>query len=780
MACDTLTPTNVTTSYPSQSAEVQACELLQEWKPCECCANGFAGYDKTDGPFTYCINGTSMIASPLTTEKNCDDPQLGSRKAVPTWGLQTLAQWMASKQPQLYDIAGNPVEGGLNGTRVVTEGSDRVVTSGTYAPTPQTDTSIAQTAQLTLQRDGDDPVVVTGLPLRVTEDQEAVPVGTTTDFIASTPTAATTLVQTTGFSSPNGAGQSRWTRTSQKANPSQTPAQMGSPNLTDANGDVWTIVPENDRITARAVGAVGNNATDDTDALNAAGNSRYIVDISRGVYRITDQVSFQHLAGNVVTDSYFSVGTDFNMGAPAIVSLTLNDGSRIHGGVGIRCAQANTADLNAVTRYPWALEFEDKQRVKIDHVRVTGAWNGINANGNTGGFSGELLEIGAMNDDLLIDGARDYWHCDTVSTWPYGFLSGTLYALYSEATGEGIRIGTCDGLDIKSISAFRHRVTTFPGVTNGPFGSIQSLALDGSRATLTFAAGHISVGTSYSTSIRNDIGYLVTGGELSIATLDITPWNETNTGEPFVRCDGGVFLIGGGYARATVPDGPTFQCVSGRMSIGPIEFLTGRNNPRTVGFIEQTGGRLTVTEPRFDDIGSSGGTSPAITIGEGATWSRIACSNMLGWAYDIPAALSTNTFSFPQNQNRTVPTLVAAVTGDLAPAYIDTFTFHTLINNIVTFNCSVRFTHTDSTASGAMNIMANIPHLPIDATAVEISRIDGLTSSTDVRQVMAEIGEDGRIFFQNSHYDGSRSVVTIDDLAEGEIDIHVSGTYRAA
>ena len=112
MTCSHLTPSNTTTSYPSQSENIQACELLPEWKSCECCANGFVGYDKHDGPFTYCINGISMIATPLSDGKTCDDPQVGSLKSSPTWNLKTISQWMAAKQGTLVGADGEPLDEG--------------------------------------------------------------------------------------------------------------------------------------------------------------------------------------------------------------------------------------------------------------------------------------------------------------------------------------------------------------------------------------------------------------------------------------------------------------------------------------------------------------------------------------------------------------------------------------------------------------------------------------------------------------------------------------------
>lgn len=109
MACE-LTPKHMIRTYPDQAPEVQVCEFLQEWKPCDCCPNGFAGYDKTDGPYTYCLNGKLMIAEPLTDTKNCDDPQKGSHKVNPTWKLFSLSQWLRSKQDQLVDAEGNKLD----------------------------------------------------------------------------------------------------------------------------------------------------------------------------------------------------------------------------------------------------------------------------------------------------------------------------------------------------------------------------------------------------------------------------------------------------------------------------------------------------------------------------------------------------------------------------------------------------------------------------------------------------------------------------------------------
>ena len=302
---------------------------------------------------------------------------------------------------------------------------------------------------------------------------------TTTDLINNSTTYdADKVLETSGFTTAGDGGAGKWKQNGVTGQtPSQTPAQLGDALLNDASGKQWALIVSDNEITARSIGVIGDGVIDDTDACNAAGSTDYIVDIGGITPYITDTVTFAYIKGNVVNDSYFKVDSSFNMAASSIVRLSKAEGSAIIGGVGVFCVQPDTSTRGSLNQYPWALDFEGRTRVNIDTFRCSGAWNGVNAKGNTGGAKINTLEVGAINEGLNIDGALDFWHANTVNFWPFGYtiLTTTLNDIYYDGQTIGARIGKCDGLEVKNISSFRNKIITEAGSGIGPFGSIGSL-----------------------------------------------------------------------------------------------------------------------------------------------------------------------------------------------------------------------------------------------------------------------------------------------------------------
>jgi hypothetical protein len=380
-----------------------------------------------------------------------------------------------------------------------------------------------------------------------------------------------------------------------------------------------------------------------------------------------------------------------------------------------------------VNQYPWALDFTSKTRVTISHFRCSGAWNGVNATGNTGGAKIDTMEIGALNEGLNVDGSLDFWHATTLHFWPFGFtlLPNVLNDIYYDATTIGARIGKCDGLDIKTLSTFRTRVIVEAGVGTGAFGGIGLLQLDGSYSVLEFGAGHVSIASLYSTSGHdNDRAILCTGGELNIGAHDITPFVNSVTTTPHVECNGGTLSMGAGVERASMVNAPNYQCTSGKMSLLPTEFLGGVNTARTIGFISQTGGRLTLVKPRFIDAGT--GTGDALTV-TGGTWSSIDIDSWVGWDYTIPATLGTSNYNLSKGKSST-PTLSFDTVGDFVPAYTVRTCEYTLKDNYVNFVLSVAFdSNAYTTAAGAMRIDTGLPHVSSETVGVNIVEMANVT-----------------------------------------------------
>ena len=606
---------------------------------------------------------------------------------------------------------------------------------------------------------------------------------TSVQFANTVVDAALTEYTTLGFYLPNDDGEGTWERTADTGVASQLPATIGLPQLTDADGTVWTLRPERGVLSARALGVVGDRVTDDTAALNAGGTSTLPLDITALAPYITDKVTFHALKGGFVTDSVFIVDDAFNMGADAVVSLLGADSGDIIGGVGVRLTQPNVTNRADLIQYPVAVTFNGLPRPRVEHLRVSGAWDGVDATGNTGGAKIDTMEIGAINEGLITDGALDFWHADTLHFWPFGFVTLTdTYQLYLDGTTVAARLGDMDGVDIKTLSTFRGKVITEPGSGIGPFGNIGSLQTDGTSANIEFGAGHLSVGTWYSTSGGDDVGLLVTGGELNIAAHDITPFRFSTSTDPFVSVEGGILNMGPGFSRDVLPLAPTYQVSGGEMTLVTPTFENGRNpsTPRTVGFIEQTGGRLTLIKPRFDDAGSGAG-QPALTV-TGGTWSSIDVDNFVGWSYNIPDELGDSVYSFPAAFDNSTPELSFLNNGDFVPTFSIQRCSYRLIDNYIDFNLLVEFdTNAYTTASDVLDIITNIPHKPIDGTGVTVSLLDRAVFDPDV-SISAEIQVDGSVRIRTFVSGGPTNNLkaTAFPPSTSGFRIRITGRYKAA
>jgi hypothetical protein len=109
------------------------------------------------------------------------------------------------------------------------------------------------------------------------------------NFKASFPVG--TIVETLGYSTVGDGGSGKWKKSSVTGQTvSQSPAQLGSGILNDANGNQWGLVVE-EKVNAKSLGAVGDDTADDTLALRAwllTGSSHYF---PSGTYKTTGSIT---------------------------------------------------------------------------------------------------------------------------------------------------------------------------------------------------------------------------------------------------------------------------------------------------------------------------------------------------------------------------------------------------------------------------------------------------------------------------------------------------------
>jgi hypothetical protein len=102
------------------------------------------------------------------------------------------------------------------------------------------------------------------------------------NFKASFPVG--TILETLGYATVGDGGGAKWKKTSTTGQTvSQSPAQLATALLNDANGNQWALVVAG-TLNSRKLGSTGNGSTDDAPALQAALNSSKDVFIPQGTY----------------------------------------------------------------------------------------------------------------------------------------------------------------------------------------------------------------------------------------------------------------------------------------------------------------------------------------------------------------------------------------------------------------------------------------------------------------------------------------------------------------
>lgn len=112
---------------------------------------------------------------------------------------------------------------------------------------------------------------------------------TTLDLISSVAFSSNgDIAVTTGYALKGDGGSGSWVQDGVTGQtPSQNPAQLGGARLTDALGNQWALVTDDEPLNVRKLGAVGDGATDDTLSIQAA-LSTSAVHIPSGVYYVSD------------------------------------------------------------------------------------------------------------------------------------------------------------------------------------------------------------------------------------------------------------------------------------------------------------------------------------------------------------------------------------------------------------------------------------------------------------------------------------------------------------
>ena len=410
-------------------------------------------------------------------------------------------------------------------------------------------------------------------------------------------------------------------------------------------------------------GADPSGILDSSGAIQAAIGTGKTVLIPPGRFHVRHMIALQLgqrmvCAGRTVSE--FTVGPDFSPTDPAVIQLgTAEPGAEIEN-CGISFAQSNlqqrragfrtlsegcTVDTGDAAgtgcRYPPAIAAPNAARFRISHVRISGAWDGVSAPGNPGGFFIEDLEVGALDVGLHYDGALDACHVVGLHAWPFGFAGYT--PVYGDGQTYAAKIGRCDGQIIENVMVSMARVL----VTGAA--QITGLDLDGDHADLVIDTA-ATVGPNVVTvdnwrsskAYPADSAVQVRSGKAILQGGYM--FGGQAAGVPMISVTGGTALISGAIFEPKQIGGAVLQVSGGTLigrglSIDPFAFPSPDEGDAglarfATAFIVQTGGVLDLQGAKFVPVQSAAGASVSIQVDDPGN--VVADNDLGGWTLLLP------------------------------------------------------------------------------------------------------------------------------------------------
>ena len=418
-----------------------------------------------------------------------------------------------------------------------------------------------------------------------------------------------------------------------------------------------------DIVSVKDFGARGDGLFNDTAAIQAAVNTQKAVHMPAGTYLVKDMITLgnaQVLQGEGPNKSRFIIPADFNLAALGVVRLGTSEPGAVLLDVGFEFTQPTTGGTvrASLTQYPPAIYAVAAPRFRIDNIRWSRAWNGLNMTGNSGGAYIGRVESGAFNKGLLVDGALDFVHIESWHNWPFGFSSGVLYDIYNDGNTIAAEFGRADGVAIDKFAAFHSKfVILDPGATNIPL-EISILQLDGDNSRLVVSGGLTQIGQLYSTKsdVPTNPTVHVTGGRTTIDLVNMIGEEINNQ----VLVTGGVLRINGGEQLQSRGDSVACQVSGGLLE---VRDMTPRwpNLSRTQPFYQQTGGgalRLINTIPDQSQTVASN----LITVSNDSLGNRIEANQIGPATVTLPTTMALG--HYETDRILFTPSLTPATLGD--------------------------------------------------------------------------------------------------------------------
>ncbi len=393
----------------------------------------------------------------------------------------------------------------------------------------------------------------------------------------------------------------------------------------------------NDRANVIAYGADPTGATDSTLAIRRALATGKALSVPGGsAFRVRGNLVLnagQRILCDGVTTSRFYVDALFDLSAPAVLTA-VGDAAGIDG-CGIEFEQPASGTTRAtVIHYPPALDISQATRFRTGVLRISAAWDGIRCAGNCGGFDGGLLEIGALNRGILIDGALDFVHVASLHCYGFGIAGNpALEPIYYDLTTTCAEFGRVDGLDIKTLDTFTAAVL---GNANGNVGAarqIGMLQLDGDGARFKNAGGDVHIGLLSSTKglVADPSPAIENTGSGTVVIASLRTFGGSTAS--FVRNGAGTLVIGGGHLQQ-VADRPAIEVVGGTVMVQGVALAPSQSATRTQPYLLAGAGGCLVAK---GNIATTTGAGNLVFVTADAACQTVQGNDFNGWGYALPS-----------------------------------------------------------------------------------------------------------------------------------------------
>lgn len=425
--------------------------------------------------------------------------------------------------------------------------------------------------------------------------------------------------------------------------------QVKAPSSTVENTGSVVADKSKDVADGRDFGMKCDGTTDDTAALQAALATGRNVHLPSGTCVVTNSETIiaksQLVEGQGRDKSIIEIPPKFNMGAAGVFVAKSGEVGPTFRGFGIRFVQPNSSSRSSLLNYPVALYLQNTPRFTIQDVRISGAINGVDMRGNSGGAFIDTLELSAFGIGINIDGSLDTVRIHNLHAWPFN-LTASQRQIYNDGEAIGILSGRCDGLDLSNDVFINNgaQVKLVKSAKGTTFGYGTNLDFD-THGGLVMQAGRFAISSSFfSVGDADNQAIKLSGGDLSVVGSRFE--SSVATRQPLIEVNGPGYVPNGSHLQitgstiATSGDMPVVLVASSsppgntvNMSNNQFELQKNASQSRSVVTVAQ-GGNLTMIGNRVSDHGSGRGNF--ITLEQDGA-DIVAYNSLSGWGGSFPA-----------------------------------------------------------------------------------------------------------------------------------------------